>query len=198
MRRARRRESEDGMKRSLLVALALLASMPAFAQEQTNCKAYFQVLQGESGTPGLRAGLDSRQKSWWENEGKKKFAGLCLSGSEMSAEKPRFLVIWSTSKTIGPSSVPPNEIYGQQPAAVQATAPAMPIYQPRWDKASVTVINVQSDGSLMLPAVYFETDDHSWIFFPDSRRVLEAIAKYLLQEQVFVTEATEARKTAPK
>jgi hypothetical protein len=183
-------------KASLPIVLAMLASVPALAQDQAACKAYFQVLRGESGKPGLHAGLDSGQKRWWENEGKKKYAGLCLSTSDTSGQKPRFLVIWSESKTIGQSSVPPNETYGQQSDALQSTSPAARIYQPRWDKAQVTVLNVQSDGSLMLPPVYFETDSHSWIFFPDSRRVFDAVVKYLSQEQVFVTHATEAGGTA--
>lgn len=118
---------------------------------------------------------------------RKKYPGLCLNGSVMSADKPRFLVIWSKSKTIGQSSVPANEIYGQAPSALQATAPATAIYQPRWDQASVTVVNVLYDGSLMLPPVYFETDQHVWIFVPNSRKVLEEAVKYLSQERVFLT-----------
>ena len=158
------------MKRfSLLVVLAMFASLPALAQDQAGCKAYFQILRGESGTPGLRAGPDSAQKRWWDNYGKKKYPGLCLTGAEMSGEKPRFIVIWSKSKTIGQSSVPRNEVYGQQSATLQSTATTTRIYQPRWDKASVTVINVLIDGGTMLPPVYFETDNHSWIFFRTAR-----------------------------
>ena len=187
------------MKRfSPLLVFALFASMPAIAQDQAGCKAYFQVLRGESGTPGLRTGPDTGQKRWWENEGKKKYAGLCLGGADVSGEKPRFLVIWSTSKTLGQSSVPPNEIYGQQSAALQSTATTTRIYQPRWDKATVTVINVQTDGGLMLPPVYFQTDDHSWIFFPDSRRVFESVVKYLYYEQAFVMEAAQTGAPAAK
>jgi hypothetical protein len=194
------------MKNLVLVALAMLASMPALAQDkaqdqtkdQASCKAYFQVLRADAGMPGLHVGLDSAQKRWWENDGKKKYPGLCLTGSVMSAEKPRYLVIWSKSKTIGQSSVPPNEVYGQQPTALQATAPATAIYQPRWDQASVTVLNVQSDGSMMLPPVYFETDQHSWIFIPDSRRVFKAVVKYLWQEQAFPPEQMASAAPAGK
>src|ERR1700733_9020167 len=165
------------MKSFVLVAVAMLASIftsiPAFAQDQSSCKAYFQVLRADAGMPGLRTGLDPAQKSWWENKGKKKYPGLCLNGSEMSADRPRFLVIWSKSKTIGPASLPPNEVYGQAASALQATAPTMHIYQPRWDKASVTVVNVLYDGSLMLPPVYFEADQHVWVVAPSSRKVLQ-------------------------
>jgi hypothetical protein len=187
------------MKNFVLVALVMvLGSVSALAQDQASCKAYFQVLRAESGTPGLSAGLDAGQKRWWENVGKKKYSGLCLTGSVMSAERPRYLIIWSKSKSIGQSSVPPNEVYGQQPAALQATAPTTRIYQPRWDKASVRVVNVQYDGSMMLPPVYFETDDHAWVLVPDSRRVFEAAVKYLWQEQVFVVVPTAMASPAGK
>ncbi len=176
------------MKVFVFVAAALLWSFPTLAQDQPSCKAFFQVLRADAGTPGLRAGLDSSQKRWWENTGKKKYAGLCLNGSEMSADKPRFLVIWSKSTSIGQSSVPPNEIFGQTSSALQTTAPTARIYRPRWDKASVTVVNVLYDGSLMLPPVYFETAHYFWFVVPDSRKVLEDGVKYLSQERVFLPE----------
>jgi hypothetical protein len=173
------------MKTFVLVALAMLGSIPALAQDQSSCKAYFQVLRADAETPGLRTGLNPAQKRWWESKGQKKYPGLCLNGSEMSGDKPRFLVIWSKSKTIGPASLPPNEVYGQTGSALQATAPATAIYQPRWDKASVTILNVLYDGSLMLPPVYFEAGDHSWVLFPDSTKAFESAVQYLSQEQVF-------------
>jgi hypothetical protein len=37
----------------------------------------------------------------------------------------------------------------------------------------------------MLPPVYFEADDHVWVLWPDSRKVLETALKFLSQEQVF-------------
>jgi hypothetical protein len=174
------------MKAFVLVAAAMLGSLPALAQDQPSCKAYFQVMRADAGMPGLRAGLDSAQKRWWESKGQKKFAGLCLSGSEMSGDKPRFLVIWSKSKTIGQSTLAPNEVYGQPASALQATAPSARIYQPSWDQASVTIVNVLYDGSLMLPPVYFETDQHVWVFVPSSRKVLEAAVQYIFQERVFL------------
>ena len=179
------------MKLFIVVALGILTSIPAFAQDQSSCKAYFQVLRGESGTPGLHVGMDSGQKRWWENTGKKKYAGLCLNGAEMSGDKPRYLVIWSKSKTIGQTTPDPKDVYGQTASALQAAAPATKIYQSRWDQASVTVINVTSDSSLMLPPVYFETDQHVWILVPNSRKVLEGALKYLSQEPVFMTKSYE-------
>jgi hypothetical protein len=173
------------MKILFLVAAAMLGSIPAIAQDQSSCKAYFQVLLADAGMPGLHTGLDAAQKRWWDDKGQKKYPGLCLNGSEMSAEKPRFLVIWSKSKTIGQATLPANEIYGQTAGALQATSPAPRIYQPRWDQAQVTVVNVLYGGSLMQPPVYFETEQHVWVFTPSSRKVLEAAAKYLSQEQVF-------------
>ena len=128
------------------------------------------------------------QKRWWESKGQKKYPGLCLNGSVTSGDKPRYLVIWSKSKTIGQASLPPNEVYGQTASALQATAPTARIYQPRWDLASVTIVNVLNDGSLMLPPVYFEADQHFWVLLPDSPKVLDAALKYLSQERVFLSD----------
>ena len=183
------------MKVYVIAAMAIFGSIPAIAQDQASCKAYFQVLRAESGTPGLRVGLNSEQKRWWDNQGQKKYPGLCLNGSITSNDKPRYLVIWSHSKTIGQSSVLPAELYGQNVSALQATAPAARIYQPRWDLASVTIINVLYDNSLLLPPVYFEADDRLIGAFtgagpvtalhPGSRKALEAAVKFLAQEWVF-------------
>jgi hypothetical protein len=174
------------VKLSAVVALAIFGSIPALAQGQASCKAFFQVLRADQATPGLRTGLDRAQKKWWENKGQKKYPGLCLNGSVMSADKPRFLVIWSKSNTVGQTSLPPNEVFGQTASALQATAPRARIYLPRWDLASVTIVNVLSDGSLLRPPVYYEADQHSWILFPDSPQVLDSAMKYLWQERVFL------------
>lgn len=175
------------MKLFLVVALTTLGAMSVFAQDQAPCKAFFQVLRADSGTPGLRTGLDPAQKKWWENKGQKKYPGLCLNGSVMSGDKPRYLVIWSKSNSIGQASLPPNEVYGQMASALQATAPTSRIYQPRWDLASVTIVNVLSDGSLLLPPVYYEADQHSWVLLPNSPKVLDAALKYLSYERVFLS-----------
>ena len=184
------------MKICVLAVAAMLVSLPALAQDQqASCKAYFQVLRAEAGSPGLRVGMDSGQKRWWDDIGQKKYPGLCLNGSITSGDKPRYLVIWSKSKTIGQASLPSGEVYGQTGSALQTTAPAMRIYQPRWDLASVTIVNVLYDNSLLLPPVYFEADDRLigaltgagpvTALHPGSRRVLEAAVKYLAQEWVF-------------
>lgn len=180
------------MKLFVIVALAMLAAIPAFAQGQTPCKAFFQVLRADAGAPGLRAGLDPGQKKWWDGDGQKKYPGLCLNGSVMSGDKPRYLVIWSNSNSIGEASLASNEVFGTTASALRSTAPSDKIYQPRWDKASVTVVNVLSDGTLLLPPVYFQTDDGGPLDFPygfrlhDSRLVLDAALNYLSQERVFL------------
>jgi len=185
------------MRTSILVVLAMLGSLPALAQDQASCKAHFQVLRADAGMPGLRTGLDSAQKKWWESHGQKKYPGLCLSGAITSGDKPRYLVIWSKSKSIGQTSPPPSDMYGQTASALQATTPATRIYQPRWDLASVTIINVLNDGSLLLPPVYFEADDRAIgaltgagtinSLHPGSRKVLKAALDYLFQERVFLS-----------
>jgi hypothetical protein len=174
------------MKLLLLVALTMLGTIPALAQDQASCKAFFQVLRADAGTPGLHVGLDPRQNRWWESKGQKKYPSLCLNGSVKSGAKPRYLVIWSKSKSIGQASVPPNEVYGQTASALNTIAPAARIYQPRWNVASVTIVNVLNDGSLLLPPVYFEADQHSWVLLPDSPKVLEGALQYLFQERVFL------------
>jgi hypothetical protein len=175
------------VKLFVVIALATLGAMPVLAQDQAPCKAFFQVLRADSGTPGLRTGLDPAQKKWWENKGQKKYPGLCLNGSVMSGDKPRYLVIWSKSESIGSGSLPPNEVYGQTASALQTTAPTSRIYQPRWNLASVTIVNVLSDGSLLLPPVYYEADQHSWVLLPNSPKVLDAALKYLSYERVFLS-----------
>lgn len=177
------------MKTFIVVALGMLASIPALAQDQSSCKAYFQVLRGDAGTPGLHVGMDSSQKRWWQGKGQKKYSGLCLNGAETSGDKPRYLVIWSKSKTIGQTSPSPADVYGQSASALLVTAPTTRIYQSRWDQAAVTVINVTNDGGLMLPPIYFETEQRVWVFVPSSRKVLEAAVKYISQEPVFLAKS---------
>jgi hypothetical protein len=174
------------MKYAVVIALAMLAPLGAFAQDDASCKAYFQVLRAQSGTPGLRVGMDSGQKRWWEDAGRKKYPGLCLNGSVNSGDKPRYLVIWSKSKKTGRSTVAPNEVYAEKSNALQRTAPKEWIYQPRWDIASLTILNVAYDGALELPPVYLAPGKLTLrVLWPNSVKVLEAAVKYLEQEPVF-------------
>ena len=137
------------------MAVVMFAAKPVFAQDEASCKAYFQVLQAKAGTPGLQPGMDSGQKRWWESTGRKKYPGLCLSGAVTSNDKPRYLVIWSDSKSIGRSTVPPEQTYGERSNTLQRSAPKEWIYQPRWTVASVTILTVSYDNGLELPPVYF-------------------------------------------
>jgi len=139
------------MKHAVIIALAMLAPLAAFAQDGLSCKAYFQVLWTEPGTPGLHIGMDSGQKRWWEDTGRKKYPGLCFNGSVTSGDKPRVLVIWSKARSFGvftvnsfgeispagslaggsgQSSLATNEVYGQKSNALQGVAPKAWIYQP--------------------------------------------------------------------
>jgi hypothetical protein len=174
------------MKHAVIIVLAMLAPLAAFAQDESSCKAYFQVLRAEAGTPGLRVGMDSGQKRWWENKGRKKYPGLCLSGSVTSFDKPRYLVIWSNSKSIGRSTVAPDEIYSQKSNALQGTAPMEWIYRPRWNVATVTILTISYDVGLELPPVYLAPGKLAVrILWPDTSKVLEAAVKYLAQEPMF-------------
>jgi hypothetical protein len=169
----------------VVVALAILGTIPAFGQNQASCKAYFQVVHAEEGSPGLSVGMSPGDKSWWDSEGQKKYPGLCLDGSVTAGDKPRYLVIWSKSHSIGQASVPPNEVFGQTTNALTATAPKEWIYQPRRNVTSVTIAYVMYDGSLDLPPVHFAAGDHAGWFFPDRRKAIEAAIQFLAQEPVF-------------
>lgn len=177
-------EGEAAMKFTAVVAAAILASIPAFGQD-TSCKAFFQVVHARAGSPGLVTGMDASEKKWWESEGEKKYPGLCLNGSVSSGDKPRYLLIWSKSKSIGQASVAPNEVFGQTTTALEATAPREWIYQPRWNVASVTIAYVLYDGRLDIPPVHFAAGDRSAWVFPNDRKALEAAVKFLAQEPPF-------------
>jgi len=172
------------MKLTIVVALAMLGSIPAFCQDQSSCKAFFQVVRAE-GSTGAQIGMEGSAKRWWESEGQKKYPGLCLNGSVTSGDKPRYLVIWSKSKSTSPPSIAPTEVFGQTASALQATAPQEWIYQPRWNVASFTIACVLYDGRLDIPPVHFTAGDRSGWVFPDDRKALEAAVKFLAQEPVF-------------
>jgi hypothetical protein len=179
-------ENEVAMKHTAAVALLMLGlSIPAFGQDQTSCKAYFQVVHADAGSPGLSVGMSSGDKSWWESEGKKKYPGLCLDGSVTSGDKPRYLLIWSKSKSIGQASVSSNEVFGQTTGALQATAPKEWIYQPRWNVTSIAIAYVLYDGSLDVPPVHFAAADHAGWLFPNKRNALQEAVRFLAQEPVF-------------
>jgi len=173
------------MKLTVVVALAMLATISASAQDQSSCKAFFQVIRAEAGSPGLHVGLGSGDKKWWESEGQKKYPGLCLDGSVTSGDKPRYLLIWSKAKSIGQGDVAANEVFGQTASVLQATAPQEWIYKPRWNVMSLTIAYVLYDGRLDVPPVHFAANDRAAFFFPDNRKGLKAAVKFLSQEPVF-------------
>lgn len=173
------------MTMTAVVGLALLIAFPAVAQDQATCKAFFQVVQAESKSPGLRVGMASGDKRWWESEGQKMYPGLCLDGSVMSGDKPRYLLIWSKAKSIGQGDVPANEVFGQTASVLQATAPQEWIYKPRWNVMSITVAYVLYDGRLDVPPVHFASNDRAAFVFPDNRKGLKDAVKFLSQEAVF-------------
>jgi len=178
-------ESEAIMKFTIVVALAMLGSISALGQDRSSCKAFFQVVRADSGSTGPQTGMEGSAKKWWDSEGQKKYPGLCLNGSVASGDKPRYLLIWSRSKSMGPSSVSPTEVFGQTASALEAAAPQEWIYQPRWNVASFTIAYVLYDGRLDIPPVHFTAGDRSGWLFPDDRKALEAAVKFLAQEPVF-------------
>ena len=182
-------ESEAAMKLTVVVAVVVLGlSIPAFGQDKTSCKAFFQVVRADTQTPqNLSTGMDGAQKKWWENEGQKKYPGLCLNGSVSTGDKPRYLVILSKSGSIDQSAVDPAEVFGQTTADIQNAAPKEWIYKPRWNFASISVLYVWYDGKIDPPPVHMQAGDRSvgW-FWPNSTKVIKVAMKYLSQEPPFV------------
>jgi hypothetical protein len=176
------------VKRSYVAALLMLAcAIPAFGQDKTSCKAFFQVLRADTESPKhLRAGMSGSEKRWWENEGQKRYPGLCLDGSVSSGDKPRYVVMMSPSGSIGDSAVTPDEVYGLPASAIQSTAPKEWIYEPRWDMASISILTVSYDGSLDQPAVHMAAGDRTWGWlWPNNTKVLQVAIRFLSKEQVF-------------
>lgn len=173
------------MKFAAVVALVLLGCTPSFAQDQSSCKAFFQVVRAQAGSPGLRVGMSDGEKKWWESDGAKKYPGLCLNGTVTAGDKPRYIVILSKSKSIGSGTLSTSDVYGQSASALQATAPTAWIYRPRWNVESVTVVYITYDNLLEIPPVYSVPGDRSAWFFPHNRNALESAVKYLSQEMVF-------------
>jgi hypothetical protein len=149
-------ESEAAMKITSAVAVLILGlALPALGQDKTSCKAFFQVLRADTQTPeNLRAGMDAAQKKWWESQGQKKYSGLCLNGSVSTGEKPRYLVIWARSGSIHQTAVATGEVYGQKLILLQGTAPKEWIYRPRWDTASLSILNVAYESNLEIPHIH--------------------------------------------
>ncbi|MGA3294437.1 MAG: hypothetical protein ABSE45_10705 [Candidatus Acidiferrales bacterium] len=173
------------MKPTVVVALVMLGlSIPAFGQDKTSCKAFFQVVRADTQTPeGLHTGMDGAQQKWWENEGQKEYPGLCLNGSVSTGDKPRYLVILSKSGSIDGAAVAPGEVYGQTARVIQSAAPKEWIYRPRWNMASISVLYVSYDGNLDQPPVHMQAGDRSYGWFrPNSTKVLKVAVKYLSQE----------------
>ncbi|MGA2511536.1 MAG: hypothetical protein ABSG27_15055 [Candidatus Acidiferrales bacterium] len=176
------------MKNTAVVALLMLGlSIPAFGQDKTSCKAFFQVVRVGTQTPeNLRTGMNEAQKRWWENEGQKEYPGLCLDGSVSTGDKPRYLVILSKSGSIDKAAVAPGEVYGQTASVIQSTAPKEWIYQPRWNMAPISILYVSYDGNLDQPPVHIAAGDRTGWFWPSSTKVLKVAVKYLSQEPTFL------------
>jgi hypothetical protein len=183
----KRGESEAAMKLTAVVALVMLGlSIPALGQDKTSCNAFFQVLQADTQTPeNLRTGMDKAQKKWWENIGQKKYPRMCFNGSVSTGDKPRFLVIWSKSGSIKQTAVAPGEVYGQTLSALQSTAPKERIYGPWWDRASISILSLSSEGNLDLAPVRMTAEDRAHWFRMDSAKVLMVALQYLAQEEEF-------------
>jgi hypothetical protein len=181
-------EYKAAMKPVAIVALVMLGlSIPALGQDKTSCHAFFQVLQADTQTPeNLRTGMDDAQKKWWENEGQKKYPGLCLNGSVMTGDKPRYLVIWSQSGSIESAAVPPGEVYGQTTSVIQSTAAKERIYRPLWSRASISILSLTSEGNLDPAPIRLTAEDRSHWFRMhnmDTSKVLDLALQYLAQDE---------------
>jgi hypothetical protein len=178
-------ESEAAMKLTAVVALVMLGwSIPAFGQDKTSCNAYFQVLRADTQTPeNLRSGMDEAQQKWWQNKGQKEYPRMCFNGSVRTGDKPRYLVVWSKSGSIEQAAVAPGEVYGQTITAIQSTAPKERIYRPLWNRASISILRVSSEGNFDPAPVRMTADDRVHRFWRDSSKVLKVALQYLAQEE---------------
>jgi hypothetical protein len=169
------------MKISAVLAFVLLASIPGFAQTKPACQAYFQVVQMDRRIPGgLVTGMNAEQKEWWEKKGQKKYPELCWNGSILSADKPRYVLLWSSEAPGGPVHIPKGsaaeqptgaDTYGQPAGAIKGAAATngRPLLQ-----RTVLIVNVSSPGE---PALELTKD--WWFFRSHSQRVLEQALRFL-------------------
>lgn len=168
------------MKDVAILAFALLASVPAFAQTKQSCQAYFQVVQIDRRIPGgIVTGMSEQQKKWWEKKGQKKYPELCWNGQIASADKPRYLLIWSSEAPGGPVRIPKDaeqptgaDVYGHSFSAIKEAAGTngRPLLRP-----TMIIVNVSAPGE---PPIELTKD--WWFFRSYSQKVLDQALKFLL------------------
>jgi len=157
------------------------------------------VVRADTQTPeGLRTGMDKAQRKWWEDKGQKEYPGLCLDGSVTTADKPRYLVIWSKPGSIEKAAVAPGEVYGQTASAIQSTAPKESIYHPNWNTASISIASISYQGNLVLPPIHITAGGRADEWFPpDSPKVLKVALQYLSYEDLDSKQLVAAVQPAP-
>jgi len=168
------------MKNDAVLAFVLLASVPGFAQTKPACQAYFQVVQMDRRIPGgMVTGMNAEQKKWWEEKGQKKYPELCWNGSIVTADKPRYLLVWSSERPGGPVPIPRGaaaeqptgaDTYGQSASAIKgAAATNSPLLQ-----RTILIVNVSFPEE---PPIELTKD--WWFFRSHSQRVLEQALRFL-------------------
>jgi hypothetical protein len=175
------------MKRTIIKTVALLtfvliASVTVFAQTKPACQAYFQVVQMDRRIPsGIVTGMNPEQKKWWEKKGQKKYPELCWNGSILAADKPRYLLIWSSETPGGPVRIPKDsaaeqttgaDAYGTTVSAMKeaASTDSHPLL-----KRTILVVDVSSPGE---PPIELIKD--WWFFRSYSQRVLDEALRFLV------------------
>ena len=171
---------ENFIKVFLLIASFLLFSgASGLAQTKPTCQAYFQVVQMDHRIPdGMKVGMNAEQKAWWEKKGQKQYPELCWNGSIDSAEKPRFLLIWSSEAPGGPVRVPKSteqstgaDVYGQSISAIKETAVSNGHLLLR---RTILIENISAPGE---PPIELIKD--WWFFHSYSQRVLAQALAFL-------------------
>lgn len=188
------------MKITAVLAFVVLASVPDFAQTKSPCQAYFQVVQIDKRIPGgIVTGMNAEQKKWWQKKGQKKYPELCWNGSILSADKPRYLLLWSSEAPGGPVPIPRGRVaeqptgadtYGQTASAIKAAATGndRPLLQ-----RTILIVDVSSQGE---PPIELIKD--RWFFRSYSQRVLEQALKFLTAAPPYPPSAGASAVRKPK
>lgn len=189
----------DFMKGAVVLGFLLVAALPGAAQTKPACQAYFQVVQMDHRIPGgVTVGMNADQKKWWEKKGQKEYPGLCWNGSIVSADKPRFLLIWSSEAPGGPVPIPRSsaaeqstgaDAYGQSVSAIKETAATnrRPLL-----RRTMLIVNISAPAE---PPVELIKD--WWFFHSYSERVLAQALAFLTAAPPYPPSASGAALHKP-
>ena len=184
------------------------AKQPSAEAPRAACQAYFQVVQVDARIAGgFIAGGNEAQRKWWEKKGRRKYPGMCWDGSVLTAEKPRYVLIWVSESHSKLVDVPTSETSeqpvtgtvtdtdGQTVGTISGTTTTTTIrdqvLQRNWTTASISVLGVTPENKLEPSPVYFYTAGPGFLqsyvndrfgvnWSSESQKALEAALKFLV------------------